>query len=922
MPGTIRASVASELHNHKPASRTLRSRLITWIGAAAGIAVIAAASLLLARPRVAESMSIAGAAPACGGQTDFLVRSDPLLTPVQPPDCSRITQSPPEFTWPPLGAGDAYEVQLTFPDGHTESRATKTNGLIWDKVVPAGDYRWRVKSSREKEPGAARRFAIADEAVAFLPPTGEAALERARATPHPRTWANDTASPMHTLKAERARGFAALLQEVEGKLDVPVQPEPASGSIAANYDDTVSEQKRTLAAAFAYAGTKEPRYGREAARRLMAQAAWSTTGPISFANNDMASRNVAWTLALGYDWMHDYLTASQRGRILEAIRVRTAAMYQRYVASGEIAKYPYDSHGNLTLTITAAIALLVAGDIPEADDWVRGSLRTAISLTSPWGGTDGGFANGTTQAVWDTGSNLLAWYVFKNAAGVEMEKKEWVRNHARYLAYFVPPGTPAGLFGDGQEQKLDELWARIGKALSWFAPSPIGRWYAAQMKGEDESRLELLLAPRVDTAHAPYPAGTPNAAYFPSIGWVAMHSDLADPGRASVYFKSSPYGSYNHSHGDQNSFVVNYRGKRLAIASGYYDGYGTAHWKDWYKQTRSSNAITFDGGQGQGFNEKKFSGEITRFETDGGVDVVTGEAARAYGGALRKARRTLVYFRPGVVLVHDVLSSDTPRTWEWNIHALRKMTPISGRQVLIENEGARMCVEMLASPAVAFTQNDRYTAAPERSSMNPQTPPEWHGAFVTASASQHAEFVALMRIGSDCSPKAGETPVVQNVDGGMQVTVNGKTARIAGEKNDGRLAQPVAVDYGDAPRPPARFHRGLQPAPFAPGRRHRRRQGRPLPVRRQGRPGREYGELLRLYAAVQGAAGAQREVQGARPRDPRLSLQRLRQPGARQQPGDRRILRSHLCRQIPDVREDLGEERRLALLRRPRAGHG
>jgi uncharacterized Zn-binding protein involved in type VI secretion len=93
-----------------------------------------------------------------------------------------------------------------------------------------------------------------------------------------------------------------------------------------------------------------------------------------------------------------------------------------------------------------------------------------------------------------------------------------------------------------------------------------------------------------------------------------------------------------------------------------------------------------------------------------------------------------------------------------------------------------MCVEMLASPAVAFTQNDRFTAAPERSSMNPQTPPEWHGAFVTASASQHAEFVALMRIGSDCSPKAGETPVVQNVDGGMQVTVNGKTARIAGEE--------------------------------------------------------------------------------------------------------------------------------------------
>ena len=747
----------------------MSTRLIKWIAAVAGIALIAAGSLLLARPRnLPGSVPAAeSATPGCGGQTDFLARSDPLLTPIQPPDCATLTQSPPEFTWPPAGPGVTYEVRLRFPDGHAESQSTKGTWLIWDKLVPAGTYTWQVKSSADKAPSATRKFTLGAKTAAFLPPTGEAALTRARATPHPRTWANDAASPLHALKAERARGFAALIEEVEGKIDVAVQPEPMSGSIASNYDDTISEQKRTLAAAFAFAGTRQPRYGREAVRRLMAQAAWSTSGPISFANNDMASRNVAWTLALGYDWMHDYLTASQKARILEAIRVRTAAMYKRYVESGEISKFPYDSHGNLTLTITAGIALLVAGDLPEADEWVRGALRLAITLTSPWGGTDGGFANGTTQALWDTGSNLLAWYVFKNAAGVEMEKKEWVRNHARYLAYFIPPGTPAGLFGDGQEQKLEELWARTGKALSWFAPSPIGRWYAGQMKGEDPSRLELLLAPRGDTAAAPFPADTPNSAHFPSIGWVAMHSDLADRDRASIYFKSSAYGSYNHSHGDQNSFVVNYRGRRLAIASGYYDGYGTPHWKEWYKQTRSSNAITFDGGQGQGFNEKKFAGEITRFETVGGIDVVTGEAARAYGGALLKAQRTLVYFRPGIVLVHDILGSSTPRTWEWNIHALKKMSRLSERQILIDNEGVGMCVEMLASPEIDFVQNDRFTAPPEKSSMTPHTPAEWHGAFITRSGSKRAQFVALMRIGSDCSRKAGDPRVVDAVDGGV-----------------------------------------------------------------------------------------------------------------------------------------------------------
>src|SRR5262249_45653238 len=120
--------------------------------------------------------------------------------------------------------------------------------------------------------------------------------------------------------------------------------------------------------------------------------------------------------------------------------------------------------------------------------------------------------------------------------------------------------TPSGLFGDGLELPLKEVWARVGKAYTAFAPSPLGEWYATHLRGEDNERLELLLAPAFDKQREQPPAGTPNGAAFPSIGWAAMHSDLSDPARTSVYFKSSPYGSFNHSHADQNSFVVNDKG--------------------------------------------------------------------------------------------------------------------------------------------------------------------------------------------------------------------------------------------------------------------------------------------------------------------------------------------------------------------------
>ena len=377
---------------------------------------------------------------------------------------------------------------------------------------------------------------------------------------------------------------------------------------------------------------------------------------------------------------------------------------------------------------------------------------------------------------WDTGSNLPAWYVLRNAAGVDLARKEWVRNHARFMAYFSPPGAPAGNFGDGQELELGELSSRVSKALARFVQDPFARWYARATKGEDASRIELMLSPAVDLGNAPVPDRAPNGAAFPSVGWVAMHSRLADPQRTSVYFKSSPYGSYNHAHADQNGFVIDHKGVRLATSTGYYDGYKTPHWTQWYKQTRAANAITFDGGQGQGLNGREFAGEIAQFESTPRYDVAIGRADRAYGGALTKATRTMVYLRPNIVLVRDELASASPRSWEWNIHAAERMEVRGDRAIRIRNGREQMCVEMLSGPDARFDQNDRFDAPPSAKDM----PNQWHGRFTSAQKSTTAEFVMLMRIGSDC--RRDDTTRAVKAPDGWRVQVDGATVALAGER--------------------------------------------------------------------------------------------------------------------------------------------
>ena len=724
------------------------------------------------------ALLLAAAIPAhaaCGAHNDFLVRSDPTLAPVRPADCGTTAQTPPEFTWPPRKGDASYQVILKFPDGRAESRSTTRNWLLWDAQLPAGTYTWQVRArGTDNDLSEPRRFTITADAVPFVVPPPGTILVHARSAPRPRTWAKDPSGTLRALKDERATGFKSLVQNVLND-EKRQEAEPTSPSLNSNYDDAVSEQKRTLAAALAWAGTHDARYGADAARRLTAQATWSVTGPISYKVNDTANRTVAWTLALGFDWTYDYLSAQQKQLITAAIRARTHPMFVD--AMSKLMAYPYDSHGNITLNVVAAIGVLMAGEIPEADDGVKEAVPAAVAWTSPWGWQDGGFGNGTAQAFWDTGSNLTVWYVLRNAAGVDLSKKEWVRNHSRFLAYFVPPGAPSGAFGDGLEMPLNEVWSRVAKALAAFAPSPLARWYARSHNKEDESRLELLLAPHADFSSARFPQGTPDSAVFPSVGWVAMHSSLSDPNRLSIFFKSSPYGSYNHSHGDQNSFVVNDRGRRLAIASGYYDDYGTKHWHEWYKQTRATNAITFDGGQGQGQNDKAFSGEITRFESGDGFDYAVGHAERAYDGKLTVASRAIVYLRPDTIAVHDVLAAKEPHAWEWNIHALNRMTPVDPTHVAIRNGPAQMCVEMVSSPEVRFTQTDQFTARPTSGA------PQWHGTFAATSRSSNAEFVAVMRVGSDCTglPRNATPAAAKRAGDALEVAVNGRVVRFTGD---------------------------------------------------------------------------------------------------------------------------------------------
>ncbi len=466
----------------------------------------------------------------------------------------------------------------------------------------------------------------------------------------------------------------------------------------------------------------------------------SCTGDVS------ETRDYAWYFALAYDFAYAGMTAADRQLVKDVITSCGNAGLAK--VSDTVKAYPENGIAFNALGKFVGALLIVRGETPAINAWLRTALPVYVASVSPWGGDDGGFANGSSYAEWDAGESMVMWDLIERVLNVPFYKKPWLTEFARFIAYALPPGTPVGVFGDGAELNRTEDWARFGKAIMNRSDTTLSHWYVKQETGEDYARLHIILSPREYGSVVTLPSTQPLGAYFPVVGWAAMHSSLTDRLRTSVFFKSSPFGSVNHSHADQNAFVMYSKGKVLAMDSGYYDYYNSPHWRDYYKQTKAHNAITFNGGYGQslgatGLGERSASGKLTKFLQSPAYDITTGDATAAYAGQLTQAKRTLVFIRPSTLVTVDQLNSLTARKYEYNLHTT---VALSGTAAAFREDlsPAEMC-GTVASPA-ALTQSTSvgYYPAPTVAAG-----PHYWNKFGYSTAALKGMIVSVLR--TDCT---------------------------------------------------------------------------------------------------------------------------------------------------------------------------
>ena len=635
---------------------------------------------------------------------------------------TRITENPPRFSWLPVIEDEAQYVVRVSTDPEYPAARTLTfpgialNFLTPDVALEPGDYHWSyaVWSPETGAPATgwsqSRAFAIAPDLPQTPLPSRKTRFAKAERG-HPRLWL--TGKALDRFRKDLAKDPAHctwdvfLEQSVRPWMDRQITAEPAGypghKRVADIWRQTYIDCQELIYAIrhLAIGGhvTQNAAMLARARDWLLAVAGWSPTGTTSRAYTDEWAFRVNLALAWGYDWLYSELSEDERATVREALLARTRETADHIIQGANIQLFPFDSHAVRAVSavlVPSAIALL--DDAPEAEGWLNYAIEFLATVYSPWGDSDGGWAEG--PHYWMTGMAYLidAANLLKSYTGIDLYQRPFFQKTGDMPLYTKAPDTRRATFGD--DSTMGDLPAvKVGFNLRQFAGvtgNGAYQWYYDEIKrtnpGTEKAFYnwgwwdfnfdELVYRHDFPLVEARPPAPDDTLRWFKGIGWAAIQVAMDDPdNHIQFVMKASPYGSISHSHGDQGAFCLSAFGEDLAIQSGHYVAFNSTMHQGWRRQTRSKNALLIDG-QGQYAGKDKAqamrsAGRLITAEKREDHIYIQADATQAYrmlSPHVTSVLRDVYFVNDSYFVIVDAVDADQPVSIDWLLHANAPMT--------------------------------------------------------------------------------------------------------------------------------------------------------------------------------------------------------------------------------------------------------
>ncbi|UCE49905.1 MAG: DUF4962 domain-containing protein [Phycisphaerales bacterium] len=493
------------------------------------------------------------------------------------------------------------------------------------------------------------------------------------------------------------------------------------------------------------------------------KSAWPADGVTSRKVSDSADGTCLRAMALAYDSCFDLLTAPEKSRLQKAIAIRAGRMFSNWCNNLETRIFSAHVWQHI-LHEFAEAAFATIGEINEAELWASYVYELWLARIPLLGGEDGGWANGNNYFGTNFVTLISIPTFFEQLTGVDFFAHPWYRNSIYYMIYTWPPGSCPDGFGDGCERRELAPLSRLAfvDILGRRFNDPYAGWYVreslkplrASLRNDGSQRWHRLRTADDSTVPARSSFNLPQARMFGDIGVVTMHTDLANtPKNLMLAFRSSPFGSFNHAHADQNSFNVLFGGKRVFSNSGYYIGYGDTHFKGWYIHSRGHNTVLIDD-KGQLSGTPNGYGQIIRYLHDDRVTYCLGDASNAYGEAgLTRFHRHMALLRPSTVVIYDELEADHAARWSWLLHCPEKISvDAKNNRLTATTSTARSRIDLFSATPLSFDIHNRFD--PPALNWRKRTsdgklveyPDQWHAAVSPVEKVNKMRYLAVVHV--------------------------------------------------------------------------------------------------------------------------------------------------------------------------------
>ncbi|SFQ38282.1 Heparinase II/III-like protein [Parafilimonas terrae] len=715
----------------------------------------------------------------------------------------------PTLLWPNNKKATGYDIRLSQDASFAADKTISKQNIQWTMYTPhralnEGTWYWQYRQHDGKWSDVLAFRITGASNKNFSPPVEK--MYAAIPAAHPRVLIDKSGQKTFSAQNKNTADAKMIIEEAAKLVKLAPPPETDAKSKLKGKSKAENDKIALVASSRAsnkiynavhlfckaYILTGDQKYAKKAIEWAMSVSGWDPNG-LSLLS-DFGDARCMLSMALALDTFYDQLTPSQKKILTDAIHIRADRFYHSWINNID-AKVLSNHVWQYIFHYFFQTAIAVYGETPDAANWINYAYELWLARAPVLGGDDGAWCEGASYFRLNMETLLDVPMIIKQYTGYDfIANKKWYELNPYWMAYSFPPGSSTDGFGDDVEKIYSPgtEYLAYADALSKLTGNKLAAWYAGEIermgknntkteervngvtsyKKSADDKLKLSDADMLRWFRMRYLYGVKRpdpidvstlsaAQKFPGTGVADMHSAITNrQNDVMVSMRSSPYGSYGHLLGDQNTFNVLVGGDRLFYMSGHKVAMQDPHRLGWYKATQGHNGILIDN-KGQPFNSEAY-GYLPRFIDGKNLGYVVGDASQAYSSqaekeqtGLTKFRRHLLFLYPDILIVYDELEADHAAKWSWLIHSPYQIKIDAGKHAFYCNSE-----KVSANTSLFTTQNLQWNITDtfavqavnwlgredEDGNLIEYKNDQWHLTAATTTNVDKIRFLAVMKI--------------------------------------------------------------------------------------------------------------------------------------------------------------------------------